>query len=268
MKLSKIISIFSVAYLVVGVFVYWQGLRSQMQMRLCPPGVLLESPMIPDCPRQGIDIKREIITAPTITVGWLPIIIGRAFSERDVKVADDPVTDVFADSKEISGLGVLHSSPIVDGHKSFASDVFGISFRYPAHYALFENESTYGDGMSSYHYFMAIPEDPVRHIIVNKLEREWPPNLAFLFHKKSRDFTTLEDWIRTHSESNFIDAEGADTTLTETTVAGVSALSYRVNGMYLYYYIAFVHGDHIILVVLPKETGEDFGVFLGSIELK
>lgn len=268
MKLLKIISIFSVVYLMVGVFVYWQGLRSQMQMHLCPPDMLPESPMIPDCPRQGIDIKREIITAPTITVGWLPIIIGRAFSERGVKVADDPVTDAFADSKEIPGLGIFHSSPIVDGHKSFASDAFGISFRYPAHYALFENESTYGDGTSSYHYFTAMPEDPVRHIIANKLEREWPPSLAFLLYKKSRYFTTLEDWIRTHSESNFIDAEWADKTLTKTTVAGVTALSYRVNGMYLYEYTAFIHGDHIILASLAKETGEDFGVFLGSVELK
>ncbi|MCR4328463.1 MAG: hypothetical protein NUV53_02985 [Patescibacteria group bacterium] len=267
-KYIRVIIILAITYLAVGVFVYTEGLRAQMQLHICPPGVFPEQGALQECARQKIDIKRELTTAPTVIIGWLPLIAGKLYSERSTETARNSVPDVLSDTKEIPGLGVFHNSTIENGFKTFTTETFGISFRYPAHYALFENESTYGDGTSSYHYLAMMPEESVRHIIENKLETEWPPGFGFAFYQKPGDFTTLEEWIRTHRESNFINEEWADTTLTIIAVAEVPALRYRVEGLYSYEYAAFAHEGYIVLVSLARETGENFTALLGSIKLK
>lgn len=267
-KMARVGIGLAILYLAVGVFVYGGGLRSQRQLRVCPPEVIWpeHGTTIPDCPRQSVNLSREITTAPTIIIGWLPLMLGQMFSARDAEVVKGPAPQFLADTADVPGLGVFHDSPVVDNLKSFSSESFGISFLYPAQYALFENESTYGDGITSYHYFTMMPKETVRHIIENKLETEWPPGFGIALYQKPSDFTTLEDWIRTHRESNFINEEWADTTLTEAIVAGMPATRYRGDGLYTYEYVAFDHGGRIIRVSLAKETGEDFEVFLDSIQ--
>lgn len=267
-KMARVGIGLAILYLAVGVFVYGEGLRSQGQLRVCPPEVIWteQGTTIPDCLRQPINFSRELTTAPTIIVGWLPLMLGQMLSARDAEVVKNP-SQSLTDGQMIEYLGVHHDSPIANGLKSFSSSDFGISFKYPAAYALFENDSTFGDGTVSYHYLVAMPQDAVEAILASNADTEWPPALGFLIHSKPRDYTTLEAWIRTHRESNFIDEEWADTTLTETKVAGVPALRYRGDGLYSNEYVAFAHGNHVVLVSLAKETGEDFDALLGSITL-
>ncbi len=93
------------AYLAFGVNFYVNDLRySRLAVRICPPGVYPSEPHVqmvdgtpqsvidvPDCPQQTVNIANELTTAPTMILGWLPLILGRMLMHSDYSSAKDNI---------------------------------------------------------------------------------------------------------------------------------------------------------------------------------
>lgn len=148
------------------------------------------------------------------------------------------------DGEETIG-GTFHKSPSVNGMKSFRFDKFGISLQYPDDHLLFTGSSS----------ISIAPEekilDAIARIRTGAGGGEGPPGIYFTFFEVSNQFLSLEEWIRTDSRSNWKLAlpswEEQKNTLTPTTVADVPAFEYHNEGLYSYDYVAFEHGDWVVL---------------------
>src|ERR1035437_8753408 len=100
---------------------------------------------------------------------------------------------------------------------------------------------------------------------------ESPPSMGISFFSNPKSLS-LEQWIRTKSQSNFVPTDPAQQgILTSTTVVGVSALKYHVSGLYESDYVAFIYGEWVVLATadyMGENTTHDFQTILSSIQLK
>lgn len=254
------------AYLSFGVVVYVQGLQAKLSIHICPPGVFPEIQtmqvmdgtsqtvtQIPDCPTQSLRVANELRTAPVVIFGWLPLMIARISMESEPGVGKDmpintnppPITDGI----NVQGLGIFHDSPVENRVKAYQSERLGISFNYPTDYLLFEGKGE-GVGGAEYYVITVVPDSTYLHGTIAGINRdsEWPPSIHLAFYREPNLSISLEQWIRTKSQSNFVPSDLAqEGTLTSTTVAGVPALKYRVRGLYDSDYIAFTYGEWVVL---------------------
>lgn len=137
---------------------------------------------------------------------------------------------------------------------AYASEAYGIQFSYPASYLIDEQEvSDSGAG----HYRIALYEDTeyARSVLAGTAtEGEAPPAISVEVYENSENLTP-ESWVRTSNESNF--QLSPDGTLSETTVANQSAVSYEYDGLYRGESTVFTHNAYLIKVSADYLTQED-----------
>lgn len=172
------------------------------------------------------------------------------------------------DGIEIRGLGEFNDSPAANDVKYYQSERLGISFDYPGNYRLFEGKGE-GVGGAEYYVITIAPEPYISEAIARIAASEWPPSMHLSFYRESNLSVSLEQWIRTKPQSNFVPSDSAqEGILTPTAVAGIPALRYHVSGLYESDYIAFTYGEWVVLATadeMGKNTEEDFQTVLSSI---
>jgi hypothetical protein len=176
----------------------------------------------------------------------------------------------FVDGMEVEYLGVFHDSLAENGLKSYQSDRLDVSLKYPENFRLFEGKGL-GVGGVEYYVITMFPEPYISEILASDADTEWPASMHLSFFRNT-DMLPLEEWIRTKRYSNFVPSDPAqEGVLTPTAVAGVPAITYRVSGLYESDYIAFRHGEWVVLAVaddMGENTDRDFQTMLASIELE
>lgn len=108
--------------------------------------------------------------------------------------------------------------------QQYSSAEYGISFAYPESYVL-EERDTPGSAMRKHHVITLMRKAD----LPPPVDGEGPPAITIEMYQNDLDKQTTEGWIRNTSASNWKLGEG---TLTEITVAGLPALSYRWSGLY------------------------------------
>jgi hypothetical protein len=108
--------------------------------------------------------------------------------------------------------------------QQYASAEYGITFSYPESYVLSEMD-TPGSGMRKHHVITLMRKVD----LPPPVNGEGPPAITIEMYQNDLDKQTTEQWIRNTSASNWKLGEG---NLTEITVAGLPALSYRWSGLY------------------------------------
>lgn len=175
--------------------------------------------------------------------------------------------------------GIYHSSPVLDGLKSYHSDRYGISLNYSSDYVLFEN-SIEGGPQAQYNFVdgsIVMGLDlPVRESIARAEAGYYggaPSGIVLTFFLKSDQSVSLEEWLRSNPNGNFNLAADSDAerTLASTTIAGVPALKYHSDfGMYPTDYAVFTFGNWFVQAS-SGDTGDntrsDFQTVLDSIQL-
>ncbi len=173
------------------------------------------------------------------------------------------------DGEEEERLGIFHDSLVENGLKSYQSDRLGVSLKYPENFRLFEGKGL-GAGGVEYYVITMFPEPYISEILTSDADTEWPASMHISFFKNT-DMLPLEEWIRTKQYSNFVPSDPAqEGVLTPTTVAGVPAITYHVSGLYESDYIAFKHGEWIVLAVaddMGENTERNFQTVIDSLQL-
>lgn len=180
---------------------------------------------------------------------------------------------LLADGASYPAFGTFRDAAAAEGVKAFSFDAAGISFRYPAAYALFENNAS-KDGLEAYGLAL-LSEAAVREMLAHPVASEGPPGMHLMFFHEPelavanivpRDY--LKRWLREHPQSNFALSDAGDGgSFREREVAGALALGYRVSGLYESEYAAFVHGEWVILAIAdePAASSGDFDALLASL---
>jgi len=175
------------------------------------------------------------------------------------------------DGTNVQGLGIFHDSPVENRVKAYQSERLGISFNYPTGYLLFEGKGE-GVGGAEYYVITVAPDSTyLREIIAGLAVGEWPPAMHLAFYHEPNLSISLEQWIRTKSQSNFAPSDPAqEGILTPIEVANIPALKYRVRGLYDSDYLAFAYGEWVVLAAddeMGENTDRDFQVILDSIQV-
>lgn len=189
-------------------------------------------------------------------------------SGTDTTLPPQTITPLMLTDGDTTGLGVFHDSPIVNGVKAYQSERLGISFNYPPGYLLFEGKGE-GVGGAEYYVITVAPEMYVREAIARIGGGEWPASMHLAFYREPNLSVSLEQWIRTKPQSNFIPSDPAqEGVITPAVVAGIPAIKYRVRGLYDSDYFAFTYGEWVALAAaddMGENTSRDFQTILSSI---
>lgn len=176
------------------------------------------------------------------------------------------------DGKAYNTLGVFHDSQVVDGTKSYASQRFGISFKYPIDFSVFEGEAD-ASGVSPSDGFVSIsPEPYTTQALMREFAGELPPSMGFAFYRNTQHLP-LERWIKETNPAytNYIPSDSTSK-LTQTTITGAPAFKYHSEmGLYVTDYVTFLYKDWAVMFVIndmgPK-TQADMQAVLTSLQLK
>lgn len=150
-------------------------------------------------------------------------------------------------------------------HKTYTSEKFGISFQYPKNYFL--EEKNLGNAERE-HVAIVLTEDTEENRNIregNGPGRDGPVAITFDIYQNMEKLSPIM-WVKGNNNSNFKLSDGS---YTETTVAGVPAVSYRWDGLYRADNIVLSHNDYIIsaaVTYLTHEDGirKDFGEMLAT----
>lgn len=174
-------------------------------------------------------MRKDFITLTITTIALLFVLGGGyVYQTRDIE-------NELGDGKNIN-------KPVV-GNKTYRSENLGFSFTYPATYFLETREE--GDGHKG-HFVVMLTEDTEENRLVREGKspgREGPVSIMFDAYQ-SPDQIILLDWVKENSASNFIPL-GKD--ITETTIVGKPAISYRWSGLYEADAFALVNRDYIFV---------------------
>ena len=110
------------------------------------------------------------------------------------------------------------------GMQRFSSAEYGISFSYPDAYVLQEMDAP-GSGQRRHHVITLTRKED----LPPPVNGEGPTAITIEMYQNDLDKQTTEEWIRNTSASNWKLGEGR---LSELTVSGLPALSYRWSGLY------------------------------------
>lgn len=165
---------------------------------------------------------------------------------------------------EKQGDGAGFSLESAKNTKSYASSVYGLSFTYPDTYVLSETDAP-GSAQRHHHAIVLIPKGALPLPEAG----EGPPSITIDIYQNNLDKQTTEGWIRNTSASNFKLGEGI---LTETTISGLPALSYRWSGLYEGTTIALARMNWVyVFTVTYLEIGapivQDFVAIRDSVRL-
>src|SRR3989344_2692375 len=147
-------------------------------------------------------------------------------------------------------MGILVLVLLIGGSVLYRNPTYSISFQYPDRYELREREA---GTQERYHYSItlidkeAFPEIPQNG--------EGPPAITVDIFQNNLDTLLIEQWVHGTNDSNF--KLSPDDALTSTTVAGVPALSYTWDGLYLGRSVVLSHKDNIVVLSVQWLTEED-----------
>lgn len=133
---------------------------------------------------------------------------------------------------------------VVEEQNIFASAALGVGFEYPDGYFVVERDVS--TPQRSHHFVMLLEDTPHNRAVVagEAPETEGPVAISLDVFDNVED-ATLEQWVRGNGNSNF--KLSPDDALTETSVGGVSALSYKWDGLYAADAVAVAHEGRIYL---------------------
>ncbi|MFM2357970.1 MAG: hypothetical protein RJA61_707 [Candidatus Parcubacteria bacterium] len=144
----------------------------------------------------------------------------------------------------------------LEGLKTYSSDTYGISFKYPKTYFLTEKLQV-GSG-ERYHYTVMLVEDTEfnRKLLAGEIKEptEGPVAITFDVYQNNLDKQSLLGWMNNSSASNFKLSDGTHSLVT---VSGKEAVKYTWDGLYQGDTIAFLSGDNIIASSVTYMAPED-----------
>ncbi len=172
----------------------------------------------------------------------------------------------------LGGIGYYVTEKGISGMKSYSSDTYGISFKYPSNYIL--KEGLTSGSAERYHYAISLFEDTEfnRKFVEGKVETatEGPTAITFDIYQNNLDTMTLLGWMNSSSFSNFKLSDGTHTLVK---VSGKEAVRYSWDGLYQGDTVAFISGDNLIAgsvtYITPEDVNrKDFEEILKSVKLK
>lgn len=137
--------------------------------------------------------------------------------------------------------------------KTYSSDIFGISFKYPKLYYLEEREV--GNAERT-HYFIMLSEDTEENRLVREGKspgREGPTAITLDVFQNMEQLSP-EAFVKNNSNTNYKMGDGV---LTPTKVGTRDALSYRWSGLYEGRSVVFMNGPHMFVWSVTWLTPED-----------
>jgi len=156
-----------------------------------------------------------------------------------------------------------------EGMKSYDAPEFGISFDYPSHYMVWEDDMS--TAQRGHHHIQLVEDTQENRNLRLGLSpgREGPTAISFEVFQNDVDKTKILDWVKGNSNSNFKLGDG---TYEETDIAGAPAIFYRHSGLYEANAFVFAHGSTIIKASVTHFSPEDvivddFSTVLSTLEL-
>ena len=153
--------------------------------------------------------------------------------------------------------------------KSYDAPEFGVSFDYPAHYLLSEEEL--GTAARGHYRIELIEDTPENRALKAGLApgREGPPSITFDVFQNNLDKTKLVAWVKGNGNSNFKLSDG---TYVDTEIADTPAVFYQHSGLYEANAFVFTHGGNIIKATATYLTPDDlllddFSSILSTLDL-
>jgi hypothetical protein len=153
----------------------------------------------------------------------------------------------------------ISSSP--EPVQKYSSSQYGISFSYPENYVLSEQDISNPELQAHHSIILMRKED-----LPPPVDGEYPPSITIDIYPNTSG--TAEAWARTSPQSNFNSGEKVISNLT---IAGEPAISYRWSGLYEGTTIATVKSNTLyVLTVTYLEMGapivQDFVTIRDSIK--
>ncbi|MCE9644103.1 hypothetical protein K8Q93_02605 [Candidatus Parcubacteria bacterium] len=155
------------------------------------------------------------------------------------------------------------------GIETYDAPEFGLSFDYPSHYMVWEEEV--GTAQRGHYHIQLVEDTQENRNLKLGLSpgREGPTAISFEVFQNNRDKTGLLDWVKGNANSNFKLGDG---TYEEAEIGGTSAIFYRHSGLYEANAFVFAHGGNIIKATVTYLTPEDpiiddFSTVLSSVDL-
>jgi hypothetical protein len=164
------------------------------------------------------------------------------------------------------------ATPVDETLKTYSSQTLGVSFEYPAHYYLEEKNT--GSPQRN-RMTLVLYEDTEENREVREgtaPPREGPTAITLdFFQLVENESYTPADWVRGISNSNY--KLSPDGVITETSIAGREAVSYRWSGLYEGHSTVFMHDNNVVMASVTYITPEDeiisvFNNLMNSISLE
>lgn len=136
---------------------------------------------------------------------------------------------------------------------AYASEAFGIRFKYPKNYVLETKEL--GDGHRG-HFAIILTEDTEENRLVREGKappREGPTAIIFDLYQSPETLDPLT-WVKGHSGSNF---KLSDETYSTISVADKSAIAYTWDGLYRGDTVVIQHRDYMAAIAVTYLAPED-----------
>jgi hypothetical protein len=147
--------------------------------------------------------------------------------------------------------------------QTYANDLFGISFTYPAGYVLAEAEV---GTVERPHYVITIIQE---EDAVPRVNSEGPTAIRLNFYQNTTRPLTIPEWLAT-DESNFNLGNGMTAS---TSLDGTDAVSYQWSGLYQGETMAFLHNGWIVAASVTytspaDQIYTDYQMLLSSLVLR
>lgn len=146
---------------------------------------------------------------------------------------------------------------------------FGVSFTYPDTYVLSETDTQSSQDASG-RIATIVLVDKVAAANIPEAG-EGPTSITFDIYVANPLFTSLDAWIRGSQQSNF--QLSRDSVISPASIAGIEALSYTWDGLYMGRSVALPHGEEILVASVTSLTPNDvilsdFEAILATLVLK
>ena len=128
-------------------------------------------------------------------------------------------------------VGLLYFVPVgkVSESKLYTSDVYGVSFSYPAKYFVIEADAV--DGERAQYSIVLMEDTPENRALISDPQSatEGPPTITIMLFQNNLDNYTTKRFIQDTNFSNFKLSDGV---LATTTVDGEEGMRYSATGLY------------------------------------
>lgn len=142
---------------------------------------------------------------------------------------------------------VFAPAPLMALEQSYANDLFGFSFTYPAGYLLAEAEV--GVLGRTHHVINIVKEEDA----VPRTNSEGPPSISIDVYQNDGNALTLDEWLAT--DESYVRLGNGE--IVKGSVQGVETAQYSWSGLYDWETLAFLHNDRIIAVSVTYMSKAD-----------